>query len=79
MESLEQAFLERDTKVVNFVHRSFMVEQTARHHQLEHYTADVRLHLKQAEFDAAMAIENATGVLSAEHAAEHECALKAQK
>ena len=77
--SLQQALVERDTKIVSFAHRSLMAEQDAMDRRLQLHIRQMRLQFADAEAASREATNVATDVIAGEYSSELRSALDAQK
>ena len=77
--SLQQAFIERDTKIVDIAHRSLVAEQDAMDQQIQLHTQQLRLHVARAEAASREGTNVATDDIAGESSAELRSALEAQK
>ena len=78
-DSLQQAVVERDTKIISIAHRNLMAEQDAMDHRLQLHTSQMRLQVERAEAASREAINVATDAIAGEYSAELRYALEAQK
>ena len=77
--SLQQAVIERDTKIVSIAHRNLVAEQAAMNHRLQLHTYQMRLRVAHAEAASREATNVATDVIAGEYSSELRSALDAQK